>query len=178
MREHIERLHVDERETVVDEHAQVARERRGVAGDVDEAPRAGGEDRLDNRRLEAGAGRVDDDHVRRRLEAGEVILHAPDDAMHVVEAREVHLGVATGGGGPLDRHDLRDDRGEQRGEGADAGVRVDDDARTRLGDARDDEVGHALRLARVHLEERGRGDAEASAVQRLGVGLLAALNAA
>ena len=64
--------------------------------------------------------------------------------------------------------------GELGGEGADAGVGVDDDAGLDLEDALDDEAEEPLGLAGVDLEEGGGGDPVVPLPEALMVGALAA----
>ena len=63
LREHVDRAHAAQRVAGLDELGGVRRERRRVAGDVDDPPRRGLDDPADDLLREPGARRVDDDDV-------------------------------------------------------------------------------------------------------------------
>src|SRR5205814_6781813 len=81
VREHVERLHLSQCESVIDEQAQVAGQRGRVTRHVDETPRPRHQDRLDDRRLQADTGRVYNDDIGLRVQAGQQILDVADAAL-------------------------------------------------------------------------------------------------
>ena len=73
------------------------------------------------------------------------------------------MGVQDGGGRLLHGDDTGAEGGEEGGEGADAGVGVQQEVRPFQTQAVPHEGGHALRLLGMDLEEGGGGDLEGNA---------------
>jgi hypothetical protein len=90
LREHVDGPDLLEDVAGLDELGGVRRERRRVAGDVDDAARRGLDDAADDLLAEAGAWRIDDDDVRLSGFLDEV-----------AQARADVAGVEVGGRGDL-----------------------------------------------------------------------------
>ena len=114
------------------ERGEVAGLRGGVAADVDDAARGGGEDGLDDAGMHTGARRVGDDDVGAALggdEPGcEDVLHVAREKGGVADAVDagVLLGVVDGLGNVLDAHDAGGLARHEEGDGAGAGIEVVD----------------------------------------------------
>ena len=112
LREHVDRLHAAQRISGLDDLGGVRRQRRRVAGDVDDPRRLALEQPADDLRREAGARRVDDRRRRAgrraRAAAGSRAgrRRATKRALSIPFARRVVLGVGDRLGDALEAPDL------------------------------------------------------------------------
>ena len=174
LREHVDGPHLLDAERSRGEYREVARQRFGVAGHVDNALRRNVEQRIERPRHASRAGRVQQHRVD--ASCGEFVQHvlrARLPQFHVRDALDVHAGVRHRSRRLLNRDDALRTVRHQHGERGDAGVGVDDGLRAVQPQLAHDEFGHLLGLPGVHLEERRGADPEAVAEQRLLVMLLA-----
>ena len=121
LREHVDRLHAPQRIAGLDELSRVRRQRRRVAGDVDDPRRLALEQPADDLLREPGARRVDDDHVGRarlaraaaRSRAGR--RRATKRALSIPFAAALCSASATASGDALEAPDLARLRRRARG---------------------------------------------------------------
>ena len=131
LREQVDRAHALELVAGLDELRGVGRERRRVAGDVDDPLRRGLDDPAHDLLREAGARRVDDatsgrparstsSRIARRMSP------AKKDALVISLSRAFSIASATAGLDDLHADDLARAAGQRQADRADAAVEVED----------------------------------------------------
>ncbi len=168
MRKHIHRLGFDRAVAAVLQDAKVAGQRGRVARDVHDALRAKLQHRVEQARVAALAGRVDDDDVGRHpgcLPPRQDVFGGADGKFGVGDAvqRGVAASVLDRFGDDLDAVDAARVLGEEQGDRSDAAIGVDHRLLAGEGGVFHRGAIQALGLRRVHLEEGARGDREPDA---------------
>ena len=108
LREHVDGLNAFDCVLTLDQEVEVSRERRRVAGDVNQRLRTHSTYDAEDVRMAPGSRRIEDDRVRGDLQVVKDLLGFAQPELDVRYPFGVDLGVPNGRGGLLDSDDPRD----------------------------------------------------------------------